>query len=203
MYFPDLYNENSTETVYWLSAATGRRLEGIAFFILAIGFKILPVFILIVFSILLIFNIHHARQLRERLRRYSAAASSSKLKRELRTTTMLVLITLFTVLVELPQGLLLFASVFNKEFFSLYSHLGDIWDITSIGSSFITFIMYCLMSQQFRMEMYTLILPKTFTKGFRLSAQTVHSNNGISLKPRVTTHSMLISPGTITNPQDL
>lgn len=158
---------------------------------MAIGFKILPVFILIVFSILLIFNIHYARQLRERLPRYSAA---SKLKRELRTTTMLVLITLFTVLVELPQGLFLIAGVFNKEFSNLYFHLGDIWDITSIGSSFITFVMYCLMSQQFRMEMYKLILPKMFTESFRLTTQHIYSNNGISLKRRDTTNTGLMSP---------
>ena len=181
------------------------RLERISFFILAIGFKILPVFILIVFSILLIFNIHHARQLRERLRRYSAVSSSSKLKRELRTTTMLVLITLFTALVELPQGLLLIAGVFNKEFSNLYFHLGDIWDITSIGSSFITFIMYCLMSQQFRIEMFNLILPKMFTKSFHLSAQTAYSHNGISLKQRGTTtpRGGLTSPGAQLIPQDL
>jgi len=206
VYFPHLYTENSTEIVYWVSSATGGRLERISFVILALCFKILPVFILIVFSILLIFNIHHARQLRERFRRRysSVSSSSSKLKRELRTTTMLVLITLFTVLVEFPQGLFLIASIIDKHFFSLYSHLGDIWDITSIGSSFITFIMYCLMSQQFRMEIYTLILPKYFTKKFNLNINNVHVNNGISLKQRgTTTNTILLSPIIITNPMNV
>jgi hypothetical protein len=203
---PHLYTENSTETVYWVSSATGGRLEMISFFIMALCFKILPVFILIVFSILLIFNIHHARQLREGFRRRysSVSSSSSKLKRELRTTTMLVFITLFTVLVEFPQGLFLMACIIDKSFFSLYSHLGDIWDITSIGSSFITFIMYCLMSQQFRMEIYTIILPLYFRKKFNLNTNNVHLINGISLKQRgTTTNTVLLSPGIITNPQDL
>jgi hypothetical protein len=201
MYLPNLYNENSSETVYWVSVATGGRLEKISFGILAVCFKILPVFILIVFSILLIFNIHHARQLRERLRH---GYSQSKLKRELRTTTMLVFITLFTVLVEFPQGLFFIASGIDKDFFYLYSHLGDIWDITSIGSSFITFIMYCSMSQRFRIEMYTLLLPKSFSESFSWKTNTQHSTVGISLKRQGTiTHTGLISPVANPNSQGL
>lgn len=206
LYFPQLYTENSTETVYWVSTATGERLEKLSFAILAVCFKILPVFILIVFSILLIFNIHHARQLRERFRRrYSSVSSStSKLKRELRTTTMLVFITLFTVLVEFPQGLFFIASGIDKYFFFLYSHLGDIWDITSIGSSFITFIMYCLMSQQFRRELCAIFLPECFKKLFKLNKNNVHLTNEITLKQkRITTHTMLLIPGALTVPQDL
>ncbi|CAF1613073.1 unnamed protein product [Adineta ricciae] len=205
-YFPQNYDENATEIVYWVSTATGGRLERVSFGILAICFKILPVFILIVFSVLLILNIHHARQLRERLRRRCSgvSSSSSRLKRELRTTTMLVFITLFTVLVEFPQGLLLIAAGIDKEFFVLYSHLGDIWDITSIGSSFITFIMYCSMSQQFRMEMYALILPKWFTTAFNIKKTTTDIPNGINLQSRTTiTHTILMAPGTTRTPQDL
>ncbi len=205
-YLPHLYNKNSTETVYWVSSATGERLEKISFGILALCFKILPVLILIIFSVLLILNIHHARQIRERLRRrYSSVSSStSSFKRELRTTTMLVFITLFTVFVELPQGLFFIASGYDKDFFSYYSHLGDIWDITSIGSSFITFIMYCLMSQQFRMEMYTLILPDYLIKKFNLQTNNRYITDGISLKRRGTiTNAMLTSLGANPTPQDL
>jgi len=207
IYLPDLYTENSTETVYWFSTATGGRLEKVSLVILALCFKIVPVFILIVFSVLLILNIHHARQLRERLRRrYStvSSSSSSRLKRELRTTTMLVFITLFTVLVEFPQGLFFIASGIDKDFFSLYSQLGDIWDITSIGSSFITFIMYCLMSEQFRMEMYALILPKCLTENLNLKTNNDHITDRISLQQRVTiTHTILIPSGTTPIPEDL
>ncbi|CAF1210089.1 unnamed protein product, partial [Rotaria sordida] len=166
VYLPHLYTENSTEIVYWVSTATGERLEKMSFVIMALCFKILPVFILIIFSILLILNIHHVRQLRERLhhRYVYVSSSTSSSKRELRITRMLVFITLFTAFVEFPQGLFFIASGIDKNFFFLYAHLGDIWDITSISSSFITFIMYCLMSQQFRVEIYALILPKCWTK---------------------------------------
>ncbi|CAF3404209.1 unnamed protein product [Rotaria socialis] len=210
-YFPHLYSKNSTEIVYWVSTATGERLEQFSFVILAICFKILPVFILIVFSILLILNIHHARRSRERLRRpylfvspLSSSSTTSSSKRELRTTRMLVFITLFTAFVEFPQGLFFIASCVNKDFFFLYSHLGDVWDITSIGSSFITFIMYCLMSQQFRVEICTLILPKCFTKGFNLKTNNVNLTNGIGLKRRRRTpHTNETTSKTIQIPDDL
>ena len=205
-FLPHLYDENSSEMVYWFSTATGGRLESISFVIIALCFKIVPVLILILFSILFISTIRHARNLRERLRRrYSTvSSSSSKLKRELRTTTMLVFITLFTVLVELPQGLFFIASGINKDFFYLYSHLGDIWDITSISSSFITFIMYCSMSQQFRMEMCTVILPLSLMKKFNMTNLSVeHSHTTISLKPRrVTSHTILPSRATATQVQE-
>lgn len=202
--FLESYPKNSTEMVYWHSMATGGRLERINFVILAIGFKIFPVLILIIFGTLLIINIHHARQLRERLRRYSAVSSTSSLKRELRTTTMLVCITLFTVLVELPQGLFFIASGIKKDFFYLYIQLGDIWDITSIGSSFITFIMYCSMSQQFRMEICHLLLPRCLTTQMNLHTKNAPSTNGMSMKPRPpANNTVLLLPRMTSPPEDL
>ena len=82
--------------------------------------------------------------------------------------------------------------------------MGDIWDITSIGSSFITFIMYCLMSQQFRMEMYTLILPKRFTKRFNLQTNQQPLNSRISVKQRGTmTHPAVLIQGAVPLTKDL
>lgn len=158
---PKLYTINNSETVYWVSPASGEYLEKVSFGILAICLKICPVIFLIIFIILLIIEIRHAQKLREDLlRRCSSMNSTMNLNREMRTTRMLVLITVCTVLVELPQGLFLIAIGINKYYFSFYSHLGDFWDLLSISSSFITFIMYCLMSEQFRKEMFQLISPK-------------------------------------------
>ncbi|CAF1638988.1 unnamed protein product [Adineta ricciae] len=201
---PKLYSSNSTETVYWISQVTGKGLEKISFGIIAICLKISPVIILILFSVLLILNIRNARKLRERLRhRYSSIKSSSNFKRELRTTTMLVLITLCTVFVELPQGLLLIAIGFDKQFFVLYSHLGDFWDISSIISSFITFIMYCLMSQQFRMEMISLLLPEFLIQKFHLTTNRTSLSRQISLKPMKSQNSPSNIPKTRDIPTDL
>ncbi|CAF1503286.1 unnamed protein product [Rotaria magnacalcarata] len=199
---PTVYTINSTETVYWVSSATGGSLEKISFGILAICLKISPVIILIIFSILLILNIRHARQLRERLRHSSSISSSSNLKVEMRTTTMLVLITLCTVFVELPQGLLLIAIGIDKQFFIFYSHLGDFWDLTSISSSFITFVMYCSMSQQFRLEMISLILPSICIKNSNLKSKRNSLTEKINLKQiKIGDSQLLIKTTNIT--QDL
>jgi G protein-coupled receptor 139 len=200
---PKLYSLNSTETVYWVSSATGERLEKISFGILAICLKIFPVIILIIFSVLLILTIRNARKLRERLR-HSSTNSTSNLKREMRTTRMLVLITLCTVFVELPQGLLFIAIGIDKQFFIVYSHLGDFWDITSISSSFITFVMYCSMSQQFRMEMLQILLPNFILNKWNLKTNQNNFSSRMSLKQIKTSSSPLIirKPTTII-PEDL
>ena len=158
---PGDYSNQSNASVYWIRSATGGRLEKISFGMIAICLKILPVGLLIVFSLLLIRNILSGRELRERLRRRCSSLHSSSLifTRELRTTTMLVFITSFTVVVELPQGLLLVGIGIDERLFTLYSQLGDFWDFLSISSSFITFVMYCSMSQQFRQEMFHLLSP--------------------------------------------
>jgi hypothetical protein len=163
------YSKNSSERVYWVNPPTGKNLEKISFGIVAICLKISPVLILIIFSILLIINIRHADKLRESLRRRCSSINShANLKREIRTTRMLVLIALCTLFVELPQGFILCLIGIDKNYFLFYSHLGDFWDITSISSSFITFVMYCSMSQQFRMEILQLILPKYFINKWHL-----------------------------------
>ena len=157
-FLPRLYSLNSSEKVYWIFRVRGQRWETISFNLIAISLKIIPVLLLIVFSLLLIVNIRQAKTIRERLRRRcSSIPSSGNFTRELRTTTMLVFITSCTLVVELPQGLLLIAIGIDPRFLNLYFQLGDFWDLISISSSFITFVMYCSMSQQFRMEMFQLL----------------------------------------------
>ena len=201
---PEKYTVNSTERVYWVSSVTGKGLEKISFGILAICLKISPVIILIIFSVLLILTIRQAHKLRERLRhRYSSNNSSSNLKGEMRTTTMLVLITVCTVFVELPQGLLLVAAGIDEKFFEFYSHLGDFWDITSISSSFITFVMYCSMSRQFRMEMLQILIPAFFINKWNIKTNQGCLTPKMSLKQMKTQNSPLINRSTTNIPQDL
>ncbi|CAF1380058.1 unnamed protein product, partial [Didymodactylos carnosus] len=106
-YFPDIYSINSTATIYWFNALLTKKFESFGFHISAIFLKIIPVCVLITFSLLLIHSIRSARRIRQHLqqgkktRRYSSSLGNST--RELRTTTMLVLITIFTAFVELPQ----------------------------------------------------------------------------------------------------
>lgn len=162
----------------------------------------LPILIIIVFSVLLILNICRTRQLSEHLDcRYSSVSlSTSSLKHELRTTTITVLITLITALAQFPQIFPLVSveikgfNGINKDPVVFYNHLSSWQDITSVGSSFITFIIYCLLSKQFRMEMYRLLLLKCFRKKFNLKTKIHHLIDEISLKRRGTiTHTALMS----------
>ncbi len=179
-HYPNLYTKNSTEIVYFVISITFERWEtGFSIFVLLFP----PVIILIVFSVLLILNVRHARQLCERFRHSSVSSSASILKCELRITTTLVIITLFTVLVELSRWLSGIVAIIgnDNDFFSLHSYLITIWEITSTGTSFRTFIIYCLMSQEFRMEMYKLILLKCFRKNFNLKTNNHLLTDGTSL----------------------
>lgn len=180
---PNLYSNTSNETVFWIEPTTGKELEKISFVIMAVFFKIFPVVLIITFSSLLIISIRNARRSRQYLRSRHSVNTS---KRELRTTTMLVFIALCTAFVEFPQGLLFIASGIEQRFFLIYSRLGDIMDITTIASSFITFIMYCSMSQQFRQEIVKLIVPESIQRHFmRSPVDTTFDLQQRSSKPTV------------------
>ena len=70
--------------------------------------------------------------------------------------------------------------------------------------SFITFIMYCSMSQQFRVEMCELLLPKWLTCSFQRKTSQAEEANGMRLQHRSTvTHTLLLSPASTRVPQDL
>jgi hypothetical protein len=148
-FLPHLYDENSTETVYWHSPPTDGPSGEIYVLILALCFRILPGLISIVVSILLILNILHARQLRKHLhRRYSFVSSStSSFKRQLRTAKIVVFITLFSVLQDFSQVLLYIAIRVDKNRIVLYLQLAGILDITSVGTSLIRFIIYYILAE--------------------------------------------------------
>jgi hypothetical protein len=210
----DFVSENTAETFFMIDTTTDKHFKKMCFVIIVLCFKILPVLIIIVFSVLLILNICRARQLSEHLHHHysSVSSSTSSLKRELRTTTIIVLITLTTVIAEFLQSLFLITIEFDPAFAfhpvtrkdKATSSLAYIRDIASISSSFITFIIYCLMSEQFRMEVYRLLIPKCFKKNFNLKRNTHLLIDGISLKRRGTiTHKALMSSMEIPIPEDL
>jgi len=74
---------------------------------------------------------------------------------------MLVLVVLSFVVTEMPQGILAFLSGINNDIFEeVYVPLGDIFDILVLINSSANFILYCIMSAQFR---------KTFREVFCVS----------------------------------
>ncbi|XP_069177810.1 G-protein coupled receptor dmsr-1 [Procambarus clarkii] len=69
-----------------------------------------------------------------------------------RTTSMLLVVMLLFLLTEAPQGVLTGLSlVYGHNFFSdCYIQLGDVMDLLALINSSINFVLYCVMSKQFR-----------------------------------------------------
>ncbi|XP_066957837.1 G-protein coupled receptor dmsr-1-like [Macrobrachium rosenbergii] len=69
-----------------------------------------------------------------------------------RTTTMLLVVMFLFLLTEAPQGLLTGLSlIYGQDFFSAcYLQLGDPMDLLALINSSINFLLYCVMSKQFR-----------------------------------------------------
>jgi len=68
-----------------------------------------------------------------------------------RTTSMLVAVVLCFVVTVLPQGVLAFLSGIDTNIFdSVYTPLGDVWDMVVLVNSLVNFPLYCAMSRLFR-----------------------------------------------------
>jgi thyrotropin-releasing hormone receptor len=78
-----------------------------------------------------------------------------------RTTTMLVLVVLMFVGTELPQGVLALLSGFDSRIFdNVYVPLGDVLDLLVLINSSVNFILYCVMSTQFRSTFWAVFIAR-------------------------------------------
>ena len=94
---------------------------------------------------------HIADKKRRRLKSQGKRAESERASEHNRTTAMLVAVVLCFVIAELPQGTLAFLSGVDTDIFmNVYVPLGDVWDIIVLINSAVNFILYCIMSRQFR-----------------------------------------------------
>ena len=137
------FNKNSEDFIFRLT-----------FFIQAFCVKLIPCFILIILSSLLVHSIHVANENNKRLMALGRKTrESEKSKEHNRTNIMLVLVCFLFFVTEFPQGVLAFLSIiFAKQHFhsSIYMKLGDVMDIIALINNAINFILYCLMSHIFR-----------------------------------------------------
>jgi hypothetical protein len=121
------------------------------FWLYGVVLKVAPCVLLTVLSSLLIRAMRIADQKRRRLKHQGKRAESERTSEHNRTTAMLVAVVLCFVVTELPQGILAFLSgVDTNIFYNVYVPLGDIFDITVLINSSVNFILYCIMSRQFR-----------------------------------------------------
>ena len=132
--------------------------------------KLIPCVILTIFSIFLVMKLMEAKKRRMKLLQRQkkpqsqAAANRNKADRHAdQTTRMLLAVLLLFLITELPQGILgLLSEILGDQFFqNCYQNCAEIMDMAALSCGAINFMIYCLMSSQFR---------STFGKLFKITA---------------------------------
>ncbi|GMT12228.1 hypothetical protein PFISCL1PPCAC_3525, partial [Pristionchus fissidentatus] len=90
-----------------------------------------------------------------------ATTTTSRGERTDRTTHMLLAIVAVLLITEMPQGIMaVLSGVFSEEFrIHVYNSLGDLLDLLSLCGACTSFIIYCIMSGQFRHEFCRIFVP--------------------------------------------
>ncbi|XP_045164658.2 G-protein coupled receptor dmsr-1-like [Mercenaria mercenaria] len=121
------------------------------FWFFGVIMKVAPCILLTLLSSMIILTMHQASKRRVRLLQQTRSSDHDVNHEHNRTTWMLVSVVLFFVITEMPQGILAMISGLNDHFFQeIYSNLGDVLDLLVLLNSAVNFILYCIMSQQFR-----------------------------------------------------
>ena len=121
------------------------------FWVFGVVLKVAPCVLLAILSSLLIQAMQQADKKRRRLKSQGKRAESERTSEHNRTTAMLVAVVLCFVITELPQGILAFLSGVDGNIFQgIYVPLGDVMDIIVLINSAVNFMLYCIMSRQFR-----------------------------------------------------
>ncbi|XP_041348730.1 G-protein coupled receptor dmsr-1-like [Gigantopelta aegis] len=162
------YNANTNLTYCYIIADSNFALDHPQYtqftkWLYGVVIKILPCILLTFLSALLISAMQQARRRRVRLLSSSNRASGHdhQSSEHNRTTMMLVMVVLFFVITELPQGIVALIGGISDHFWNnVYVHLGDFMDILVLVNSAVNFILYCIMSQQFRSAFRNLFVGK-------------------------------------------
>lgn len=109
---------------------------------------------------------------------HSAPACSEKHDR---TTRMLLAVLVLFLVTEFPQGILaLLSGILGDAFFTnCYGHLGELMDILALINGAINFILYCVMSRQFRQTFNRLFKSKLMDKWNGVPATTTMARGSI------------------------
>jgi len=123
----------------------------------AILAKLIPCALMVIFGGSLLYSL----SIKGQKRRRRLSSTNSNCKREVRqskTTRMLLVVMILFLVTEFPQGILIVASALVPGFYTgVYLPLGDLMDFIALVNNAINFVLYCIMSQQFRsrfIEMY-------------------------------------------------
>jgi len=167
-------------TLYYVNVsdlATSTYLADINFWVYSVVIKILPCVALTVLSLRLIFALLEAKRRRAKLTG-AGRKSADKERQTDRTTRMLLAVLMLFLITEFPQGILgLLTLLLGKRFFQdCYQNMGEVMDMLALVNSAINFILYCVMSRQFRNTFSLLFLP-AWVSAAESSLATSHGGN--------------------------
>ncbi|XP_059164230.1 G-protein coupled receptor dmsr-1-like [Physella acuta] len=117
----------------------------------AILAKILPCILILIFSGSLLY--HMGVKAVRRRQRLSAT------RQRVNTTRMLLVVLMLFIFTELPQGILFILSVSVPDFHrNVYYPLSELTDFIALLNNAINFVLYCVMSQQFRDKFFSIYI---------------------------------------------
>lgn len=156
-------NNATSETWYYLDTTGMREHQGTIktaqYIITAVLVKIGPGLLLILLSVLLIRFLVKAQSRYQRMRQSHSScdgsthvASSNKKRQEQtnQTTRLLIAVSIVFSVAELPQGCLYGLSALEERYELVYWLLGNFFDLLTMISCAVNFVLYCSMSAQFR-----------------------------------------------------
>ncbi|XP_069112217.1 G-protein coupled receptor dmsr-1-like [Argopecten irradians] len=127
----------------------------------AILAKLVPCALMVIFGGSLLYSVG----IKGKKRRRRLSSTNSNCKREVRqskTTRMLLVVMILFLVTEFPQGILILASALVSGFYdNVYMPLGDLMDFIALVNNAINFVLYCIMSQQFRQRFIDMYLKRT------------------------------------------
>ncbi|CAD7014753.1 sex peptide receptor [Ceratitis capitata] len=180
------YVEDSKVPLYHVYADKDTHLYRINFWIHSVIIKLLPCCILTVISFILVRVLYEASKRKQKLKDYNNSNKTSggnggascggevplteqrrppKCDRRTdRTTMLLVAVLILFLITEFPQGILgLLSGVLAKCFFFVcYPPFGEMMDLLALINAAIGFVLYGLMSKQFRTTFKSLFFKKNF-----------------------------------------
>jgi hypothetical protein len=205
-----------------LARANDSLLENINFWTYSVVVKLIPCVALTFFSFRLISALVSAKERRQNLKSNNTHSSKKNVladqehsvsaverhtagppapgngsEKHDRTTRMLLAVLVLFLVTEFPQGILaLLSGILGDAFFTnCYRHLGELTDILALINGAINFLLYCVMSRQFRQTFSRIFRPRlldkwksvpltTATNNHREGNSTVNNqNNTLTVRP--------------------
>lgn len=142
----------------------------------ALLIKLVPCFMLVTLTLLLLHAMHKAYRKRLKLKSQGRRAESDKHGEHNRTTGMLLAVVVLFTLTELPQGILTLMNIFVTCFVdTVYNKLGDLLDIMALINNSVNFVLYCTMSKQFRKTFAEIFCPQRSSRPKWLKLRLIKS----------------------------